>query len=159
MKILFFTVTLIIMISGSHFVQSVIGRVPTFTHAALIWEEQEGTLILQMFGISAAVLAMVLTVLHTMTSAGSSINSIVNAPLNTLAAMRWLISRAKRDEIDLIIHDLKEDKAEMLCQKHSKTFIFLVLSWHVTRTICAYVWDGVGSIVSKVIPLAKYLPK
>lgn len=80
-------------------------------------------------------------------------------PLGTLSGFRWFIPRAHREEIDLIIDDLKEDKSEMLRQKRSKKFIFLVLSWHVTRVISAYVWDGVTGLVKRVVPVAKFLSK
>ena len=81
------------------------------------------------------------------------------SPIVALCIFRWFLSRDQRDELDLIIQDLKEDKADMIRQKRSKNFIFFVLSWHVARTIFAYIWDGVASIARKLIPLVKYLPK
>lgn len=86
-------------------------------------------------------------------------NGLVSSPLKILLSFRWFIPRAQREEIDLIIDDLKEDKFDMMGQKRAKSFIFLVLSWHVTRIITVYIWDGVTSMVKRVVPIARFLSK
>jgi len=108
------------------------------------------------FDLIRAILAMVVVfqkIQHTL------LLSLPKSPIDLLRAFRWLLPKEQRKEIDLIISDLKMDKADMMRQKRSKKFIFFVLSWHVARTLSAYVWDGVAGIVKKVTPFVKYLPK
>ena len=83
-----------------------------------------------------------------------------HSELRTLRIFRWMILKAQRAEIDLIIEDLKEDCHEMQNEGRSPWFIKAVLFWQSVKIISIYTRVGlVGFIkgVSVVAAITKVL--
>lgn len=52
-----------------------------------------------------------------------------------LQTFRWILPRAHREEIDLVIADIEQDIKDLRKQRHSHWFIRIVVLWHSLRTI------------------------
>ncbi len=84
---------------------------------------------------------------------------ISTATLNVLHFFRWFVPRNQRENVDIVISELKEDIQDMRKEQKSWAFIQLLVTWHSVRAIGAHVLDSASRIAKKLNPIASIFEK
>jgi len=79
--------------------------------------------------------------------------------LKLLRGFAWFCGETRREEIELIIADLKRDVRQMKKERRSKAFMGKVLVWHGVWAVVAMLWDGLMRILAAVVPVGKIISK
>ncbi len=77
--------------------------------------------------------------------------------LKILRAFAWFCSKENRENIDLIIADLKKDTDAMRREKRREIFVQCVLLWHVANTVLPIMWDGFRRLLAAILPVGKII--
>ncbi len=76
-----------------------------------------------------------------------------------LQFFRWFVPRNQRDNVDIVISELKEDVQDMRKEQKSWAFIQMLVTWHSVRVIGTYALDSASRIIKKLNPIASIFEK
>lgn len=79
--------------------------------------------------------------------------------IKLLTGFRWFCGPENREHVDLITSDLKKDVRTMQKENRSGFFIRSVVLWKTIGTILPICYDGCLRLLTKLIPLGKYIAR